>query len=87
MLEAAKALLGDWVKPLTMLAHRWRYAKPSITHTEPFLAQENLVFCGDWCVANNHSRIEAALESGWNAAKDLQQKLKTPLQENTHLVL
>ncbi len=86
MLEAAQQLLGDWVKPVTMLAHRWRYAKPSITHPESFLAQDNLVFCGDWCTTNN-SRIEAALESGWSAAKDLQQKLKTPRQENTHLVL
>jgi renalase len=86
MLEAAQQLLGDWVKPVTMLAHRWRYAKPSITHPEPFLAQDNLVFCGDWCTSN-HSRIEAALESGWSAAKDLQQKLGTSLQENTHLVL
>jgi renalase len=86
MLEAAQKLLGDWVKPIAMLAHRWRYAKPSITHPESFLAQDNLVFCGDWCTANN-SRIEAALESGWSAAKDLQQKLGAPLQENTHLVL
>lgn len=86
MLEAAQELLGDWVKPVTMLAHRWRYAKPSITHPESFLAQDNLVFCGDWCTSN-HSRIEAAIESGWNAAKDLQQKLGTPLEANPHLVL
>ncbi len=86
MLEAAQELLGDWVKPVTTLAHRWRYAKPSITHPEPFLAQDNLIFCGDWCTSNN-SRIEAAIVSGWSAAKDLQQKLGTPLQENTHLVL
>jgi renalase len=86
MLEAAQKLLGDWVKPVTMLAHRWRYAKPSITHPESFLAQDNLVFCGDWCTAN-HSRIEAALESGWATAQHVLEKLKTPLQENTHLVL
>jgi renalase len=86
MLEMAQALLGDWVKPVTMLAHRWRYAKPSLTHPAPFLAQDNLVFCGDWCTSNN-SRIEAALESGWSTAKHLQQTLELPLQENTHLVL
>ncbi len=85
MLEVAQELLGDWVKPIVMLAHRWRYAKPSITHPEPFLAQDNLMFCGDWCTSN-HSRIEAAIESGWSAAKDLQQKLGTPLQANPHLV-
>ncbi len=67
MLEAAQNLLGDWVQPISILAHRWRYAKPSITHLETFLAQGNLVFCGDWCVTTN-SRIEAALESGWAAA-------------------
>ncbi len=82
MLKAAQRLLGDWVKPAAMLAHRWRYAKPSLTHPEPFLAQDNLVFCGDWCTSN-HSRIEAALESGWSAAKHLLEQQ----QENTHLML
>jgi renalase len=87
MLEVAQKLLGDWVKPVTMLAHRWRYAKPSITHPETFLAQDNLVFCGDWCTTN-HSRIEAALESGWAAANHVLEKLGVPIdQENTHLVL
>jgi renalase len=86
MLEAAQKLLGGWVKPVTMLAHRWRYAKPSITHPASFLAQDNLVFCGDWCTVNN-SRIEAALESGWAVASHLLDYLQTPPQENTHLVL
>ncbi len=82
MLQEAKKLLGDWVKPAAMLAHRWRYAKPSITHPELFLAQDNLVFCGDWCTTN-HSRIEAAIMSGWSAASYLLEQL----QEKTHLVL
>lgn len=77
MLEAAQKLLGDWVKPVAMLAHRWRYAKPSITHPETTLEQGHLVFCGDWCVKDN-SRIEAALESGWSAAKHVLEKLITP---------
>jgi renalase len=87
MLEAAQKLLGEWVKPVAMLAHRWRYAKPSITHPAPFLAQDNLVFCGDWCTPSN-SRIEAALESGWAAANHVLEKLGAPIdQENPHLVL
>jgi predicted NAD/FAD-dependent oxidoreductase len=87
MLEAAQALLGDWVKPIAMTAHRWRYAKPSVTHPEFFLEQGNLVFCGDWCTPSN-TRIEAALESGWAAAKHVLEKLGAPVvEENTHLVL
>jgi renalase len=87
MLESAQALLGDWVKPIAMTAHRWRYAKPSITHPESFLAQDNLVFCGDWCTPSN-SRIEAALESGWATANYVLKKLGAPTdQTNTHLVL
>jgi renalase len=68
MLEAAQKRLGDWVAPISMTAHRWRYAKPSVTHPASFLAQDNLLFCGDWCT-NTHSRIEAALESGWQTAQ------------------
>jgi renalase len=87
LLEAAQALLGDWVKPVTMIAHRWRYAKPSTTHLETFLSQDNLVFCGDWCAPNN-SRIESALESGWAAAKHVLEQLGAPIEQtNTHLVL
>lgn len=86
MLKAAQKLLGDWVKPVAMLAHRWRYAKPSITHPETTLEQGHLVFCGDWCVKDN-SRIEAALESGWAAASQVLEKLVTPLlHEKTHVV-
>ena len=87
LLEAAQNLLGDWVKPVGMLAHRWRYAKPSITHPASTLEQGNLVFCGDWCVKTN-SRIEAALESGWATASHVLERLVAPsLQEKTHVVL
>ena len=86
MLKAAQKLLGDWIKPVAMLAHRWRYAKPSITHPKTTLEQGNLVFCGDWCVKDN-SRIEAALESGWAAASQVLEKLVVPLlKEKTHVV-
>ncbi|MBF6593959.1 MAG: FAD-dependent oxidoreductase [Thermaceae bacterium] len=66
LLAAARELLGDWVTRYRLaLAHRWRYAKPIQIHPWPFLAQDNLVFCGDWC---GGARIESALESGWAAA-------------------
>lgn len=80
LLEVAQVLLGDWVKPLAMIAHRWRYAKPSLTHPENLLEQGNLVFCGDWCTPTN-SRIETALESGWAAAKHLLEKLGAPIEQ------
>ncbi|MER3482303.1 MAG: FAD-binding dehydrogenase, partial [Meiothermus sp.] len=63
VLGAAEELLGGWVtKTRLALAHRWRYAMPTRPHPWPFLAQDNLVFCGDWC---GGAKIEAALESGW----------------------
>lgn len=92
ILEAAKDLFGDWVGHYRYtLAHRWRYARPSQAHPWPFLAQGNLVFCGDWCgkpkdasttttqgsgPGSSAGRVEGALESGWAAAEYLIQYLK-----------
>jgi predicted NAD/FAD-dependent oxidoreductase len=85
VLEAARELLGDWVGQHRIAqAHRWRYAWPSQTHPWPYLAQGNLVFCGDWCsepmttTSQPHpqGRIEGALESGWAAAEYLLEYLK-----------
>ncbi|MBO1437899.1 FAD-dependent oxidoreductase [Meiothermus sp. CFH 77666] len=74
IIEAARELFGDWVGQCrTAMAHRWRYALPTQTHPWPFLAQDNLVFCGDWC---GGPRIEGALESGWAAAEYLIEYLK-----------
>ncbi|GEM87468.1 NAD(P)/FAD-dependent oxidoreductase [Meiothermus granaticius] len=74
MLEAARQLLGDWVGRYRLaLAHRWRYAQPTVLHPWRFLAQDNLVFCGDWC---GGARIEGALESGWAAADYLIRSLQ-----------
>jgi len=85
ILEAARKLFGDWVGQYRIaLAHRWRYARPSQTHPWPYLAQGNLVFCGDWCSGSisptgpyHQGRIEEALESGWAAAEYLLEYLKS----------
>lgn len=71
---AARKLLGDWVGRYRLaIAHRWRYAQPSVLHPWPFLAQDSLTFCGDWC---GGARVEGALESGWAAADYLTRRLR-----------
>jgi renalase len=83
LLNAAQGLLGDWVgNRLGAVAHRWRYALPIVTVPGQFLAQENIVACGDWCApaggsaARGTPRIETALESGWASAKYLNEMLE-----------
>jgi renalase len=83
LLNAAQQLLGDWVgNHLTAVAHRWRYALPTVTFPGTFLARENIVACGDWCApaggsaARGTPRIETALQSGWASAKYLNEKLE-----------
>lgn len=74
IIEAAQELFGDWVGQCrTAMAHRWRYAMPTQIHPWPFLAQDSLIFCGDWCA---DPRIEGALESGWATAEYLIEYLK-----------
>jgi renalase len=80
IIEAARATLGDWVKPTQVVAHRWRYANAVQPHPEAFLAQDSLVFCGDWCAPSVNARIETALESGWAAAMYLEKQLEQPLE-------
>jgi renalase len=82
LLVTAQGLLGDWVgHRLGAVAHRWRYALPTETFSGPFLAQENLVACGDWCApaggptGRGSPRIETAIESGWASAKYLNEML------------
>ncbi|MDX2005713.1 MAG: FAD-dependent oxidoreductase [Meiothermus sp.] len=71
---AAQELFGAWVGRYRLgVAHRWRYAFAAQTHPFAYLAQDNLVLCGDWCVepgvlSMGTGRIEGALESGWAAA-------------------
>jgi renalase len=83
LLNAAQGLLGDWVgHRLGAVAHRWRYALPTVTFPEAFLTQENLVACGDWCApaggptGRGSPRIETALQSGWASAKYLNEMLE-----------
>jgi renalase len=89
MLNAAEELLGSWVgQRLAAVAHRWRYALPTVTLPGSFLAQDNLVVCGDWCAAEDNPlapsgrgtpRIETALESGWASALYLRERLPKPI--------
>jgi renalase len=83
LLNAAQSLLGDWVgNRHAAVAHRWRYALPTVTFPEAFLAQESLVACGDWCApeggptGRGTPRIETALQSGWASAKYLNEMLE-----------
>jgi renalase len=80
LLTAAQDVLGDWAgTSMAAVAHRWRYALPTLTFPEPFWAEENLVVCGDWCAPSSKTqavgrgtpRIETALESGWASAQYL----------------
>jgi renalase len=80
LLEASRAVLGDLGAIRHVTAHRWRYARAVRMHPEPYLAQHDLVFCGDWCDADGHgSRVENALESGWAAASYLCEHLEQPM--------
>jgi renalase len=86
LLNAAQEVLGDWVgKRLAAVAHRWRYALPTVTLPEPFLAEDNLVVCGDWCAPQGNPlepagrgtpRVETALESGWASASYLRERIQ-----------
>ena len=83
LLTTAQGLLGDWVENrISAVAHRWRYALPRVTFPGTFLAQGNLVMCGDWCapaggpLGRGSPRIETALESGWASAKYLNENLE-----------
>jgi renalase len=81
MLEAAQEVFGEWLSPTQVLAHRWRYAQANVTHPETHLAQEGLVFCGDWCAPQGNARIETAFESGLAAAQHLGKHLEQPLNQ------
>jgi renalase len=85
VLAAASETLGPWVEhPRMTIAHRWRYAVANQTHPAAFLAEEDLVICGDWCTASDgvanpvgrgSPRIETAFESGWASAKHINERL------------
>lgn len=69
LLEQSKPYLGSRVRSASL--HRWRYAHPSMTHTEPCLMVDGeapLLFAGD---AFNGPRVEGAAISGIAAATAL----------------
>lgn len=73
MMRAASGVLGPWVQQSrAAIAHRWRYAQPTVLYPETFMAHDHLVLCGDWCGA---PRVEGALESGWASAAYLRDRL------------
>ncbi len=75
LLAAIQELFAAPLETTEVIAHRWRYAQASQPHPEAFLAQNKLVFCGDWCAPDGNSRIETAFESGLAAANYLTQNL------------
>jgi renalase len=80
LLEVAQKTFGQWVQPTQVLAHRWRYAHATTPHPAHYLAQDGLVFCGDWCAPQGNARIETAFESGLAATQYLCKHLEQPLQ-------
>ena len=91
LLRAAQELLGGWVgNHLAAVAHRWRYALPTARIGQAFLAEENLVCCGDWCsptadtaMGRGSPRIESALESGWASAAYLSEHLSNAIRSTS----
>jgi renalase len=79
--QALEEIIGQPLEITESMVHRWRYAQAIQPHPEHFIAQANLVFCGDWCAPNGNARIETAFESGWAAAKYLNKQLEQPLAQ------
>jgi renalase len=81
LLEVIAEIVGHKLEVTESIVHRWRYAQAVQPHPKAFIAQENLVFCGDWCAPNGNARIETAFESGLAAAKYLAKQLEQPLEQ------
>ncbi len=79
LVVAARASAGLTAAPLPAVAQvqRWRYARPSSSHPEPFLMATGvapLVFCGD---AFGEARVEGAAVSGRAAAAALAVRVRS----------
>jgi photolyase PhrII len=64
LLDAFSEATGEHInEPITIAAHRWRYAKPTRTLAQPCLwdPASGLGACGDWC---GEPRVEGAFLSG-----------------------
>ena len=77
LLVAIKELFARPLETAEIVAHRWRYAQATKPCPATFLAQKNLVFCGDWCAPDGNARIESAFESGLAAAGYLKNRLES----------
>ncbi len=64
---AVAASLG-FSDPRWTQLHRWRYAKTTTPYGEPYLKDDSLFFCGDWC---GGAKVEAAYVSGLEVAQAL----------------
>ncbi len=63
LLQAFRAATGSAEMPVSIAAHRWRYALVEQPVGHPFLwdAASRIGACGDWCLG---PRVEAAFDSG-----------------------
>lgn len=61
-------------EPLWTNMQRWRYAQVDQNCSKPFLRQDSLLFCGDWC---GGAKLEAAYLSGLAVAQTLAPTGKT----------
>lgn len=69
--DAAPRMLGvvaalGFSDPTWTALHRWRYAKVTQAHDAPYLQDDTLFFCGDWC---GGAKLEAAYLSGLEVAE------------------
>lgn len=64
MLAVAAAL--GFSEPTWTALQRWRYAKVTQPHDAPYLQDDTLFFCGDWC---GGAKLEAAYLSGLEVAE------------------
>jgi photolyase PhrII len=81
-------LLGEFWKitgldeqtPLAMHTHRWKYAIPSKSYPDRYVAQQDntLLACGDWA---GGPKVEGAFLSGCAAAGRILRTLEKPLSE------
>ncbi len=63
--------------PLAMYTHRWRYAIPSKSYPDRYVAQQDstLLACGDWA---GGPKVEGAFLSGCAAAGRILRTLEKP---------
>lgn len=76
LLAQASQLISPWLAAsYRWQVHRWRYAQVTVPHTSQVPGTDSpvpLVTCGDWTGCQG---INSALESGWQAADWINEKL------------